>query len=59
VARARRVILSGGLRPANVRDAIATVAPYAVDVSSGVEASPGRKDPERLRALFDAIRQVG
>lgn len=58
VARARRVILSGGLRPENVRDAVAAVAPYAIDVSSGVEAAPGRKDPERMRALFDAIRQA-
>lgn len=58
VARARRVILSGGLRPENVRDAVAAVRPYGVDVSSGVETAPGRKDPARLRALFDAIRQV-
>ena len=58
VARARRVILSGGLRPENVKDAIRTVRPYGVDVSSGVEAAPGRKDPDRMKALFDAIRQV-
>ncbi len=58
VARARRVILSGGLRPENVRDAVAAVGPYGIDVSSGVETAPGRKDPERMRALIDAIRKV-
>ena len=55
-AAARRpVILSGGITPENVRSAIATVHPFAVDVSSGVERSPGVKDHERLRALFDAV----
>lgn len=58
VARARRVILSGGLRPENVGDAVATVRPYGIDVSSGVETAPGRKDVEKMRALFDAIRQA-
>ena len=52
-AAARRpVMLSGGLTPENVRDAIDAVRPYAIDLSSGVEASPGIKDPARLRALF-------
>ena len=55
VARQRPTILSGGLQPANVRDAIRTVAPYAVDVASGVEKSPGVKDPGKLRAFFDAV----
>lgn len=58
VARARRVILSGGLRPENVADAVAMVAPYGIDVSSGVETAPGRKDLDRLRALFGAIKRV-
>jgi phosphoribosylanthranilate isomerase len=58
MARARRVILSGGLHPNNVRDAILAVRPYAVDVSSGVEVEPGRKDAEKMRALIDAVRQV-
>lgn len=55
-ARRRRIMLSGGLTPGNVREAIETVRPYAIDVSSGVEVSPGIKDPAKLRALFESIR---
>jgi phosphoribosylanthranilate isomerase len=55
VARTRRTILSGGLTAANVRQAIATVNPYAIDVSSGVERSPGVKDAAKLRELFTVI----
>lgn len=55
-ATRRRLFLSGGLNPDNIADAIAQVKPYGVDLSSGVESSPGVKDPERLRALFRAIR---
>jgi phosphoribosylanthranilate isomerase len=44
-----RLILSGGLTPENVARAVAVVRPYGVDVNSGVEARPGRKDPDRLR----------
>ena len=49
------LILSGGLTPENVGDAIRQVAPFAVDVASGVEAEPGRKDPEKLRRFFEAV----
>lgn len=56
IARRRPVILSGGLNAGNVAQAIATVRPYAIDVSSGVESAPGRKDPGKLRALFDILR---
>lgn len=53
----RRVplILSGGLRPENVSQAIAAVRPFAVDVASGVESAPGRKDHERMRAFSAAV----
>jgi phosphoribosylanthranilate isomerase len=50
-----RIILAGGLTPENVAEAIRVAQPYAVDVASGVESRPGRKEPSRLRALFDAI----
>jgi len=47
-----RIILSGGLTPENVGEAIRQVQPYAVDVASGVESEPGRKDTEKLRRFF-------
>jgi phosphoribosylanthranilate isomerase len=50
------VILSGGLTSGNVAAGIETVSPYAVDVASGVEAEPGRKDPRKLEAFFTAVR---
>lgn len=52
------IILAGGLTPDNVGDAIAAVRPYAVDVSSGVEAEPGRKDHGKLRAFCRAVRKA-
>jgi phosphoribosylanthranilate isomerase len=54
-ARIRPVILSGGLTARNVVQALMRVRPYAIDVSSGVESSPGVKDPAKLRELFTAL----
>jgi len=54
-ARARRIILAGGLGPSNIRLAVARVRPFAVDVSSGVEREPGIKDMDRLRAFVEGV----
>jgi phosphoribosylanthranilate isomerase len=58
-SRYGRIILAGGLNPDNVAEAIRVARPYAVDVASGVEARPGRKDPAKLRSLFAAIERAG
>jgi phosphoribosylanthranilate isomerase len=52
------LILSGGLHPGNVGEAIAAVRPYAVDVASGTEAAPGIKDPERIAAFAAAVEDA-
>lgn len=57
-ARSTQVLLAGGLTPGNVRDAILKVRPYGVDVSSGVEASPGKKDPVKVKAFIQAVKLV-
>ena len=59
IAARRRVLLAGGLRPEKVGEALARVKPYGIDVSSGVELSPGIKDHRRLKALFEAIGGCG
>jgi phosphoribosylanthranilate isomerase len=55
MAAQRKIILAGGLSPENVRDALARVRPYGIDVSSGVESQPGIKDHLRITALFEAV----
>jgi phosphoribosylanthranilate isomerase len=57
-AKSHRILLAGGLTPENVAEAILAVRPYAVDVTSGVEAKPGKKDPAKLRAFFEAVARA-
>lgn len=58
MCRARPIILAGGLRPDNVKEAVRMVEPYAVDVCSGVESAPGKKDIVLLRRFMDEVRNV-
>lgn len=58
VARLGQMTLAGGLNEDNVGDGIAAVRPFGVDVSSGVESSPGLKDPVRIRSFIEAVREA-
>jgi phosphoribosylanthranilate isomerase len=58
-ARLSPVFLAGGLNPSNVEAAIRAVEPYGVDINSGVESAPGRKDPQQLQRLRVAIQSLG
>jgi phosphoribosylanthranilate isomerase len=52
------IILAGGLNPENVAQAVSTLHPFAVDVASGVESSPGKKDYERMRRFIEAVHRA-
>jgi phosphoribosylanthranilate isomerase len=58
IAQSRRIFLAGGLTPTNVRQAIEQVRPFAVDVASGVESSPGIKDHELIKAFIMAVKET-
>jgi phosphoribosylanthranilate isomerase len=59
VGQERKVTLAGGITPDNVADAVRAVSPYCIDTASGVESSPGKKDPDLVRELVSRARGAG
>jgi phosphoribosylanthranilate isomerase len=59
VKKTHLLIIAGGLRADDIREAIEIVSPHAVDINSGVESSPGRKDPEKVRKIVEIVRRTG
>ncbi len=57
IKRLGKIVAAGGLTPGNVTDAIKMLKPWGVDVVSGVEAEPGKKDPDKVRAFVRAVRE--
>jgi phosphoribosylanthranilate isomerase len=53
-----KVFLAGGINPDNVLSAVKEVSPYAIDIASGVELYPGKKDPEKIKRLFDNLKMI-
>ncbi|MGB8116187.1 MAG: phosphoribosylanthranilate isomerase [Candidatus Sulfotelmatobacter sp.] len=58
LGRHQKIVIAGGLTPTNVAEAIGILKPWGVDVFSGVEASPGKKNPEKVRAFVQAVREM-
>jgi phosphoribosylanthranilate isomerase len=58
LSRHQKIVIAGGLTPENVGEAIRILKPWGVDVVSGVEATPGKKDPEKVQAFVRAVREI-